>query len=117
MSRIANNPVNIPSGVDVKLDANLLAIKGAKGSLELPIHKLVNINFEENVFTFSANDSTKESKALSGTFRSLVNNMVIGVSEGFEKNLVLNGVGYRAKASGKNKFNFRFFSSNRLRVA
>ena len=53
MSRIANNPVNIPSGVDVKLDANLLAIKGAKGSLELPIHKLVNINFEENVFTFS----------------------------------------------------------------
>jgi|TARA_B100002019_G_C21274763_1_gene604702 large subunit ribosomal protein L6 len=101
MSRIANNPVNIPSGVDVKLDANLLAIKGAKGSLELPIHKLVNINFEENVFTFSANDSTKESKALSGTFRSLVNNMVIGVSEGFEKKLVLNGVGYRAKAAGK----------------
>ena len=101
MSRIANNPVNIPSGVDVKLDANLLAIKGAKGSLELPIHKLVNINFAENVFTFSANDSTKESKALSGTFRSLVNNMVIGVSEGFEKKLVLNGVGYRAKASGK----------------
>ena len=99
MSRIANNPVNIPSGVDVKLDANLLAIKGAKGSLELPT-KLVNINFAENVFTFSANDLTKESKALSGTFRSLVNNMVIGVTEGFEK-LVLNGVGYRAKAAGK----------------
>ena len=101
MSRIANNPINVPSGVDVKLDDNVLAIKGAKGSLELSVNSLVDINFDNNVFTFSASDSSKESKALSGTFRSLVNNMVIGVSEGFEKKLVLNGVGYRAKAAGK----------------
>jgi large subunit ribosomal protein L6 len=101
MSRIANNPINVPSGVDVKLDDNVLAIKGAKGSLELSVNSLVDINFDNNEFTFSASDSSKESKALSGTFRSLVNNMVIGVSEGFEKKLVLNGVGYRAKAAGK----------------
>ena len=101
MSRIANNPINVPSGVNVKLDDNVLAIKGAKGSLELSVNSLVDINFDNNVFTFSASDSSKESKALSGTFRTLVNNMVIGVSEGFEKKLVLNGVGYRAKAAGK----------------
>ena len=101
MSRIASSPINVPSGVDVKLDDNVLAIKGAKGSLELSVNSLVDINFDNNVFTFSASDSSKESKALSGTFRSLVNNMVIGVSEGFEKKLVLNGVGYRAKAAGK----------------
>lgn len=101
MSRIANNPVNLPSGVEFKVDDAVVAVKGSKGKLEMPNNKLVDIKLEDGVVTFAAANSSKESRALSGTIRSLVNNMVVGVSEGFEKKLVLNGVGYRAKASGK----------------
>ena len=100
MSRVANNPVSLPSGVEVKLDGQALAVKGGKGSLELAIHSLVEVQLGEGVLTFAARNSSKESRAMSGTIRSLVSNMVTGVNEGFEKKLQLNGVGYRAKATG-----------------
>jgi len=100
MSRVANNPVSLPSGVEVKLDGQALAVKGGKGSLELAVHSLVEVQLGDGVLTFAARNSSKESRAMSGTIRSLVSNMVTGVNEGFEKKLQLNGVGYRAKATG-----------------
>jgi len=102
MSRVASNPVNLPSGVEVKLDGRELSVKGSKGSLELTLHEGVKVEQEDDVLKFSANN--KDAVAMSGTTRALVNNMVVGVSHGFEKKLQLNGVGYRVASSG-NKLN------------
>ena len=99
MSRVANSPVTLPSGVEVKLNGSDLSIKGSKGTLELSLMEGIQVSQDDNVLTI-AYDSDKF-KAMAGTTRALVNNMVKGVSEGWEKKLVLNGVGYRAKASGK----------------
>ncbi|MGI9275280.1 MAG: 50S ribosomal protein L6 [Endozoicomonas sp.] len=101
MSRVAKAPVEIPAGVEVKLDGQSVAVKGSKGKLELNVHANVEVNQEENVLTFAARDGAKHSRALAGTTRALVNNMVTGVSAGFEKKLQLVGVGYRAQAKGK----------------
>ena len=101
MSRIANNPVDIPTGVEVSLNGRDISIKGSKGSLDLTIHDLVEIKQEDNLLLFSAANSGKKSNAMAGTFRSLVSNMVLGVSNGFEKALQLQGVGYRAQTQGK----------------
>jgi large subunit ribosomal protein L6 len=98
MSRVANNPVELPKGVEIKLDGRELTVKGSKGQLGLTLVDGVEISQDDNALTF-AYDSSR--KAMAGTTRALVSNMVKGVSEGWEKKLVLNGVGYRAKASGK----------------
>lgn len=100
MSRVAKAPVAIPAGVEVKLAGDKISIKGKQGELNLDIHSAVTIEQGDNVLTFAPNVNDKQSNALAGTFRSLVNNMVTGVSQGFEKKLILQGVGYRAKASG-----------------
>ena len=102
MSRVANNPVTLPSGVEVKLDGHDLTVKGAKGSLELAVHEGVEIKQEDGSLTFAARNP--EAVAMSGTTRAQVNNMVVGVTEGFQKKLVLNGVGYRVASQG-NKLN------------
>lgn len=99
MSRVANNPVTLPSGVEVKLNGKDLTVKGGKGELQMTIVEGVDVQQEDNVLTFSA--ANKEAVAMSGTTRALVNNMVVGVSDGFEKKLQLNGVGYRAAVQGK----------------
>jgi large subunit ribosomal protein L6 len=99
MSRVANNPVQLPSGVEVKLNGQDVTVKGGKGTLELSLVEGIQVSQDDNVLTI-AYDSDKF-KAMAGTTRALVNNMVKGVSEGWQKKLVLNGVGYRAKASGK----------------
>lgn len=101
MSRVANNPVQIPSGVEITLSAAQISVKGSKGSLALDINPLVEVKQEEGSLTFAAKEGARGSKAMAGTFRSLVNNMVVGVVNGFEKRLQLNGVGYRANAQGK----------------
>ncbi|TQV87887.1 50S ribosomal protein L6 [Aliikangiella coralliicola] len=101
MSRVAKNPVAIPSGVTVDLKGQTIAVKGAKGELKQDIHTSVDVNVEDNQVTFAGRDGVDGAKAMSGTMRSLVNNMVTGVSQGFEKKLLLVGVGYRAKAKGK----------------
>jgi large subunit ribosomal protein L6 len=98
MSRVANNPVTVPNGVEIKLDGSDLSVKGAKGTLQMTIDGGVEVNHEDNTLTFAARDSA--SVALSGTTRALVNNMVVGVSDGFERKLMLNGVGYRAAVQG-----------------
>jgi len=100
MSRVAKAPVAIPAGVEVKLADDKITIKGKQGQLELDVHASVAISQEENVLKFAPKTADKQSNALAGTFRALVNNMVTGVSVGFEKKLVLQGVGYRAKAAG-----------------
>ena len=99
MSRVANNPVTLPSGVEVKQDGSDLTVKGGKGTLALSLVDGIQVSQDDNVLTI-AYDSDKF-KAMAGTTRALLNNMVIGVSAGWEKKLVLNGVGYRAKATGK----------------
>ncbi|MDC0404253.1 50S ribosomal protein L6 [Porticoccaceae bacterium] len=100
MSRIANNPVELPSGVDVTIASGEIAVKGAKGSMKMPLNSAVNVSKEGNVLSFAAATSDKFSGAMAGTTRSLVNNMVIGCSVGFEKKLELVGVGYRAQVQG-----------------
>lgn len=100
MSRVARMPVAIPSGVEVQLDDASISVKGALGTLSLRINPLVRLVREGNeLFSKAVNDS-KESGAMSGTFRMLVANMVHGVSKGWEKKLNLVGVGYRAQAQG-----------------
>jgi len=99
MSRVANNPVQLPSGVEVKFSGRDLTVKGGKGTLELSLVEGIQVSQDDNVLIFTY-DSDKL-KAMAGTTRALVNNMVKGVSEGWEKKLVLNGVGYRARVTGK----------------
>lgn len=104
MSRIAKNPVTLPSGVELKQDGNEITVKGSKTSLTTRANPRVVINQDGNVLTFAPASDDQESKAQAGTLRTIVNNMVVGVSEGFERRLQLVGVGYRAQAQG-NKLN------------
>lgn len=101
MSRIANSPVVIPAGVEVSLMANSISVKGPKGSLERIVHDSVEVAQDSGVLNFSARTAQKGAVAMAGTMRALINNMVVGVSAGFEKKLSLIGVGYRAQAQGK----------------
>lgn len=101
MSRIAKAPVAIPAGVEVTLAESKIAVKGGKGTLELDIHSSVEVKQEEGNIVFAPKNGDKAAMAMAGTFRSLVNNMVVGVTQGYQKKLILQGVGYRAKTSGK----------------
>tara|TARA_B100000686_G_C16611771_1_gene874213 strand:+ start:271 stop:825 length:555 start_codon:yes stop_codon:yes gene_type:complete len=101
MSRVAKNPVLIPSGVEIKIDDKSISVSGSKGKSEFTFPRSVSATYADDVLTVSYEESSPESTSLAGTTRSLINNMVIGVSEGFQKTLLLVGVGYRAKASGK----------------
>lgn len=99
-SRIGRKPIECPTGVEVNVKGQEVTVKGSKGSLNRVIHDLVDIQHEGNELSFVAANSSREAKALTGTSRALVNNMVVGVSAGFEKKLQLIGVGYRAKMQG-----------------
>ena len=101
MSRVANNPINIPDNVNVDIKDNIVFVKGKKGELELTLSASISIDIKDNIITINYDEKNQKSVALAGTSRSLLNNMIIGVSDGFEKKLELIGVGYRAKASGK----------------
>ncbi|CAG0912052.1 unnamed protein product, partial [Cyprideis torosa] len=97
MSRVAKSPVAIPGGVEVKLVGNALSVKGSKGAFEFDVHEDVVVEHADGKLSFGV-DTAKNNWAMAGTMRALVNNMVTGVSEGFEKKLQLVGVGYRAQA-------------------
>ena len=101
MSRVAKNPISIPDNVELKINDNIVMVKGGKGELEFELPLSVNLNIEDNILTVQYDETDQKSVALAGTSRALVNNMIIGVTDGFEKKLELIGVGYRAKASGK----------------
>lgn len=100
MSRIAKNPVTLPAGVELKLAGQELSVKGAKGTLDLTVHSSVEVTQEGGELRFAARNGDQQSRAMAGTTRALVNNMVTGVSQGFERKLQLVGVGYRAQAKG-----------------
>ena len=101
MSRVAKNPITIPDSVNLTTDNNVVSVKGSKGELDFNMPSSVSIEVNENVISIKYDDTNQKSIALAGTTRSIINNMIIGVTEGFEKKLELIGVGYRAKASGK----------------
>ena len=100
MSRIANKPVPVPAAVEISVNGQQLSVKGPRGRLEHQIHRLVSVSHENGELLFKARDESKAANALTGTTRSVASNMVIGVSDGFEKKLELVGVGYRAQAKG-----------------
>ena len=104
MSRIAKKPIEIPSGVEVNISGQTVSVKGKNGNLSMELNEKVQLKQEDNAINFSGRDGVDGSVAMAGTMRSLVNNMVVGVSQGFEKKLELIGVGYRAQAQG-NKLN------------
>ena len=101
MSRIAKNPVPVPAGVEISFDRNLIKVAGSKDKMEFLIPESVSANHADDIITISYDEDSSESTALAGTTRSLINNMIIGVTEGYSKTLILVGVGYRAKANGK----------------
>ncbi len=101
MSRIGRKPIAVPSGVDVKIDGNHIAVKGPKGTLERDLHNDMTVTLENNEIVVTRPSDNKNHRALHGLTRSLVNNMVIGVTEGFTKTLEVNGVGYRVAKQGK----------------
>lgn len=100
MSRVANNPVAVPAKVDVAITAEAIAVSGPLGKLNQPLCGAVKVEREGDIITFAAANDSKHSKAMSGTVRALVANMVRGVSEGFTRKLTLVGVGYKAQAQG-----------------
>ncbi len=100
MSRIGKMPVSIPQGVDVVIKEDQINVKGALGALVLSQNALVSIKNDAGKLTFEPANDSREANAMSGTMRQLVNNMVTGVTKGFEKKLNLIGVGYKAQAAG-----------------
>lgn len=102
MSRIGKKPVTIPAGVEAKIEEGSICIKGPKGSLTQPIHPKMKVEIENGVITVSRPNDLKENRALHGLTRSLICNMVEGVTKEFKKDLEVNGVGYRVQKQGKN---------------
>ena len=101
MSRIGNKPINVPAGVEVKLDGTHLSVKGPKGILERELHKNMKVTIDGNVITVERPNDDKENRSLHGLTRTLINNMITGVTEEFTRKLEVNGVGYRAQKQGK----------------
>jgi len=101
MSRVGKSPINIPAGVDVKVDNGLVSVKGKLGELTQQVSEQIEVVIDGNVITLNRLDEAKQTIASHGLYRSLINNMVIGVSAGFEKKLELVGVGYRASNQGQ----------------
>jgi large subunit ribosomal protein L6 len=100
MSRVAKKPITVPAGVDVQINGQAIAIKGPKGTLNCDVHLRVAVALAEGEIKIEPRDETQDGNAQAGTARALLNNMVIGVSAGFERRLDINGVGYRAQAKG-----------------
>ena len=100
MSRVGKMPVTVPQGVDVSINNTQISVKGAGGTLSIAANALVKVVNEAGQVTFTPVDDSREANAMSGTLRQLVNNMVTGVTKGFEKKLTLVGVGYKAAAQG-----------------
>ena len=101
MSRIGKKPIPIPKDVKIKQDGDLLTVIGPKGELKRKVHPMVNINISNDKVIVSVDENDKRSKSFHGLFRVLLANMVLGVTQGFEKNLEIVGVGYRAELSGR----------------
>jgi large subunit ribosomal protein L6 len=103
MSRIGNAPITIPSGVEVSVSGKDVTVKGPKGTLEHTLPEGIDMSVDDGEISLGRDNELRQTKALHGLSRSLVNNMVVGVSQGFRKDLEIIGVGYRAAAKGKNE--------------
>lgn len=114
MSRVGKKPIIVPKEVEVRLDGEILSVKGPKGELRRLIHPKVGLDINSSQITLSISDNTKESRSISGLFRSLIANMVLGVTEGFKKRLELIGVGYKVEHSG-NQLVFNLGYSNPIK--
>ncbi len=101
MSRVAKSPVSIPATTEVSLQGNEITVKGSKGSLTQTIHTAVSVEQQDSQLQINVKKNSKSAWAMAGTMRALINNMVLGVSQGFEKKLRLEGVGYRAEGKGR----------------
>ena len=113
MSRIGREPITVPAGVEIKVDENnRISVKGPKGALEYTMPSAMQVEIDNGVLHVKRTAETKENRALHGLTRSLVHNMVIGVTQGFEKKLEINGVGYRASKEGTNLVMNLGFSHN-----
>ena len=102
MSRIGRKPINIPAGVTVSVDGSVVSVKGPKGTLTQKVHPNMSVSVEGDVVHVTRPNDEKENRSLHGLTRTLVHNMVLGVTEGFKKELDVNGVGYRVQKQGKN---------------
>ena len=102
MSRIGKAPITVPAGVNVSVDGSKVTVKGPKGELSMNVAPNMKVEVNEGVITVSRPNDEKQNRSLHGLTRTLINNMVVGVNEGFSKTLEVNGVGYRASKEGKN---------------
>ena len=102
MSRIGNKPITVPEGIEVKIDGQKITVKGAKGTLEREIHKNITLEMKDNIINVIRKNDEAENKSLHGLTRTLINNMIIGVKDGYKKELQINGVGYRVQKQGNN---------------
>jgi large subunit ribosomal protein L6 len=116
MSRVGKMPVAIPTGVDVSIKEDQISVKGSGGTLNLTRNALVKIVSNDGKLSFEPVDESREANAMSGTIRQLVNNMVVGVTKGFEKKLNLVGVGFKAAAQGTNKLNLQVGYSHPVNI-
>ncbi len=101
MSRIGKNPITIPSGVEVKMNGTSISVKGSKGELIQEIDSCIGVNIDGNIITLTRESDAPDHRSKHGLYRALINNMVVGVSEGFKKQMEVVGVGYRANATGQ----------------
>ena len=101
MSRIGNAPITVPENVEVKIEGQKITVKGPKGTLEREVSEKINVVLDGNVINVTRNNDEPESRSLHGLTRTLINNMIIGVTHGFEKTLEVNGIGYKAQKQGK----------------
>ncbi len=116
MSRIGLAPITVPSGVDVSVAGDTVTVKGPKGSLTQTLPPVISVGVDDGTVSVSRVNDERKSKALHGLMRSLVNNMVLGVSEGFRKDLEIVGVGYRANAKGPAKLELSLGYSHSITV-
>ncbi|MFT4471103.1 50S ribosomal protein L6 [Arthrobacter sulfonylureivorans] len=102
MSRIGRLPITVPAGVEVKVDGNVVSVKGAKGELSHTLASPITVSLDENTLTVARPNDERESRSLHGLTRTLINNMIVGVTEGYKKDLEIVGTGYRVQAKGAN---------------
>ena len=102
MSRIGKLPITVPAGVDVKINDNVVTVKGKLGEMTQVVDSLIEVKVEEATITLSIKEDTKEANSKHGLYRSLINNMVVGVTDGYSKQLNIVGVGYKVELKGKN---------------
>ena len=116
MSRVGKSPIPIPDGVDVSIDDRTVTVKGSKGTLEHTIPDAISVSLDDGELVFVRADDARESRALHGLTRSIVANMVTGVSEGYRKELEIIGVGYRANAQGAGRIELQLGYSHPIEV-